>query len=224
MDKIKISIVDDQHLFRKGLAALIDGVDNFELVVEADSGNTLLEKLKSLDALPHVILIDMNMPEMNGIELTGILHMEYPEIKIIILTVHDQERFISKMIQVGASGYLIKNCEIDELVHAINTVQQTGFYLNDLTLKAMANASKYKGDNITNINNIPIEITKREHEVLQMICKQYTNSEIADQLFVSIRTVDGHRNNLLAKIGCKNTAGLVLFAVSNGLYEVFNSE
>jgi DNA-binding NarL/FixJ family response regulator len=220
MDKIRISIVDDQHLFRKGLSALIEGVSNFELVAEADSGKTLLEKLKALNTLPDVVLIDMNMPGMNGIELTGILHSMYPEIKIIILTVHDQERFISKMIQGGASGYLIKNCEIDELVHAINTVQQTGFYLNDLTLKAMANASKYKGDKITNINNIPIEITKREHEILQMICMQCTNNEIADKLFVSVRTVDGHRNNLLAKIGCRNTAGLVLFAISNGLYDI----
>lgn len=220
MDKIKISIVDDQHLFRKGLAALIEGAENFELVAEAESGKILLEQIASLNELPDIALVDMNMPEMNGIELAKILHNTYPSIKIIILTVHDQERFISKMIHEGASGYLIKNCEIDELMHAIYTVQQTGFYINDLTLKAMTNASKYKGDNITNINNIPIEITKREHEVLQMICMQWTNSEIADKLFVSVRTVDGHRNNLLTKTGCRNTAGLVLFAVSNGLFDI----
>jgi DNA-binding NarL/FixJ family response regulator len=220
MNKIRIAIVDDQQLFRKGLATLIEGVENFELVAEAESGKVLLEQFKAFDILPDVALVDMNMPEMNGIELAGILHNEYPAVKIVILTVHDQERFISKMIQGGASGYLIKNCEIDELVQAINTVHQTGFYINDLTLRAMANAAKYKGDNITNINNIPIEITKREHEVLQMICMQWTNSEIADKLFVSVRTVDGHRNNILAKTGCRNTAGLVLFAVSNGLYDI----
>jgi DNA-binding NarL/FixJ family response regulator len=220
MEKIRIGIVDDQHLFRKGLAALIEGITNFELVAEAEGGNVLLEKLASLAVLPDVILVDMNMPEMNGIELATLLHNKYPDIKIIVLTVHDQERFISKMIQCGACGYLVKNAEIDELVDAINTVHETGFYLNDLTLKAMANASKYKSDNITNINNIPVEITKREHEILQMICKQWTNSEIADKLFVSVRTVDGHRNNLLAKTGCRNTAGLVLFAVSNGLYDL----
>jgi DNA-binding NarL/FixJ family response regulator len=212
-------LVDDQHLFRKGLASLITAVEGFELLSEEDSGKGVLERLKLPGYYPDVILVDMNMPEMSGVELSEILHKRYPDIKIIILTVHDQERFISKMIQGGANGYLIKNCEVDELVTAIRTVYRTGFYFNEATLKAIKNASKYKDIHQANINNIPIELTKREVEVLQMICKEHTNAEIGERLFLSARTVEGHRNNLLSKIGCRNTAGLVLFAVTYGIYK-----
>jgi DNA-binding NarL/FixJ family response regulator len=219
MSKIKIMLVDDQHLFRKGLASLIRGVEEFELLSEEESAKAVLERLKLTESLPDVLLVDMNMPEMNGVELTAILHKKYPEIRIIILTVYDQERFINKMVQGGANGYLLKNCEVNELTTAIKTVCRTGFYFNEMTLQAIRNASKYKDAHVTNINNIPIELTKRETEVLQLICQEYTNGEIAEKMFLSPRTVEGHRNNLLAKIGCRNTAGLVLFAVTYGIYK-----
>jgi DNA-binding NarL/FixJ family response regulator len=219
MEKIRLAIADDQLLFRKGLAALIQGAKDILLVAEADNGQQLLEKIREAKIIPNVALIDMNMPVMNGAELNEILRKEYPEMKVLILSVHDQERFISKMIEAGASGYLVKNTEVEELLTAIRKVHETGFYFNQSTLEAMRNAAQYRSRNIRNLSDIPIVLTDREKEILKLICQEYTNSEIGEILSISIRTVEGHRNNLLAKTGCKNTAGLVVFAIR---YEIFN--
>ena len=219
MRKIRLVIADDQLLFRKGLAALIEKEEDLNLLAEADNGQELLDKLRVLPNPPDVALIDMHMPVMNGVELNDILHREYPDTKVIILSVYDQERFISKMIEAGASGYLIKNTEVEELITAVRKVHESGFYFNQASLAAMKNAWQYRSQNIRNLSRIPIDLTDREREVLKLICKEYTNNEMADTLNISVRTVEGHRNNLLAKTGCKNTAGLVVFAIR---YEVFN--
>jgi DNA-binding NarL/FixJ family response regulator len=219
MRKIRLVIADDQVLFRKGLAALIEKEDDLELLVEADNGQDMLDKLRALPSPPDVAIVDMQMPVMNGVELNDILHQEFPDIKVIVLTVFEQERFISKMIDAGASGYIIKNTEVEELLTAVRKVHDAGFYFNQATLAAMKNAWQYRNQNIRNLSRIPIDLTDREREVLRLICKEYTNNEMADTLNISVRTVEGHRNNLLAKTGCKNTAGLVVFAIR---YEVFN--
>ena len=215
---IPIAIVDDQQLFRQGLVALIHDLPGLELVAEAENGRLFLEELKKLPVLPDIALIDMNMPELNGVELNDILHNEFPTVKVIVLTVYDQERFISRMVDAGACGYLLKNCDAEELMAAIQAVYRNGFYLNNATLKAMRNAAQYRTQTFRNINNIPIEISIREQEVLQLICQELTNAEIGEKLFISSRTVEGHRNNLLVKTGCRNTAGLVVFAIRHGLY------
>ena len=133
---------------------------------------------------------------------------------------YDEERLIYRMIEAGACGYLAKNCDKQELITAINTTVKSGFYFNYSTMKAMRSAATYKNLTIRNISNIPIEISEREEEVLQLICKEFTNAEIAEQLFLSTRTVEGHRNNLLMKTGCRNTAGLVVFAIRYHLFKV----
>lgn len=218
MSSINIAIVDDQRLFRDGMKALLQKIDTFNMVASAENGEAFLEVLTTLSVLPDVVLVDMNMPEMNGVQLTDILLHKYPSIKVIILTVYDQPRFISNMIAAGAAGYLVKNCEAEEVVLAINTVYKSGFYFNEGVLKAMHSATKSKGSKINTVNNIPIDLTDRETEVLQLICKELTNAEIAERLSISPRTVDGHRNNLLDKTGSRNTAGLVLFAVNNHIF------
>lgn len=157
---------------------------------------------------------------MNGVELNAELQKRYPSIKVIILSVYNQERFIGKMIEAGACGYLTKNCEIEELVTAINTTHKSGFYFNQQTLQAMRKASQYKATDIKNLSNIAIELTPREKEILDLLCRELTNAEIGEKLFLSPRTVEGHRNNLLAKTGCRNTAGLVIFAIKNGFYSI----
>ncbi len=221
MKKIRVALADDQQLFRHGLAKLIKAVNEFELVLEAENGKHFLEQLQNPDTLiPDIALIDMHMPEMNGVELNDVLQKKYPYIKVIVLSVYDQERFISKMIQAGACGYLTKNCETDELITAIQTTYKTGFYFNNNTLHAMRKASDFKDSDIRSLNNIPTELTSRELEILQFICKELTNAEIASKLYISPRTVEGHRNNLLAKAGCRNTAGLVIFAIKNQLYQI----
>ena len=124
------------------------------------------------------------------------------------------------MIEAGACGYLTKNCEIDELVTAINTTHNNGFYFNQDTLAAMRKTSQYKSGEIRNISNIAIELTAREKEILVLLCRELSNIEIGERLFISPRTVEGHRNNLLQKTGCRNTAGLVIFAIKNNLFQV----
>ncbi len=220
MEEIKVALADDQQLFRHGLAKLIRAVPDFNLVIEAEHGKDFLDQLQRSSFLPDIALVDMHMPEMNGVELNDVLQKKFPYIRVIVLSVYDQERFISKMIQSGACGYLTKNCETEELINAIRTTYKTGFYFNTDTLHAMRRVPGYKDSDIRSLNNIPVELSNRELEVLQLICKELTNAEIAQKLFISPRTVEGHRNNLLAKAGCRNTAGLVIFAIKNELYQI----
>lgn len=220
MEKIRIAIADDQNLFREGLANLLKSNPDFELIIQAENGKVLIEKLIGLDALPDVALIDMNMPEMNGVELNAILHTDFPSVKVIVLSVHGEERYISKMIEAGACSYLIKNCEPKELFDTIINTFSFGFYFNREAMNAMRHAGHNRKVGIKDVNNIPIALTERESVILKLICNELTNTEIADKLFISNRTVDGHRTNLLSKIGCKNTAGLVIFAIKYGIFEV----
>jgi DNA-binding NarL/FixJ family response regulator len=220
MEKIRIAIADDQNLFLEGLVNLLSTNPTFELVAQAENGRILLEKLKIMDELPHIALIDMNMPEMNGVELNNILHRDYPEIKVIVLSVHGEERYISKMIQAGACGYLVKNCETTELFQTIINTHQHGFYFNNDAVNAMRNAVNHRKKGMQTMNNMPVSLSERELVILKMICMELTNAEIAEKLFISNRTVDGHRTNLLGKIGCKNTAGLVIFAIKYGVFDV----
>ena len=220
MSTTSIAIVDDQLLFRQGLAALIQDAKTFTLQMEAESGNELVEKLKQQASLPDILLMDMKLPDISGVELNEIIQKQYSSVKVIVVSMYDEERLIYRMIEAGACGYLAKNCDKQELITAINTTVKSGFYFNYSTMKAMRSAATYKNLTIRNISNIPIEISEREEEVLQLICKEFTNAEIAEQLFLSTRTVEGHRNNLLMKTGCRNTAGLVVFAIRYHLFKV----
>ena len=217
---ILISLIDDQQLFRSGLASLIQSVPGFTLLSEAENGKIFIDQLEASARLPDIALIDMEMPEMNGVELNAALQKKYPSIKVIVLSTYNQERFIAKMIEAGACGYLTKNCEIEELKTAINSTYKNGFYFNQDTLAAMRNISQYKSSDIKNISNIAIELTAREKEVLVLLCNELSNIEIGERLFISPRTVEGHRNNLLSKTGCRNTAGLVIFAIKNNLFHI----
>jgi len=220
MSSIRLALIDDQKLFRQSLAALLAGFSAFELVAEAENGNDFLQQMERAAALPHIVLMDMEMPGMDGMELQELLQKRYPSIKIIVLSVHARERLIARMIEAGSSGYLVKDCDKEELATAIHSVATSGFYINGQVLKALQSAAGQKGKSMRNINNIPIEISVREREVLQLICQEYSNSEMAGRLHISIRTVEGHRNNLLSKTGCRNTAGLVLFAIKYNIYEL----
>lgn len=219
MDKIRVALVEDQRLFRDGMAALVNETEDMQVTAVADNGRHFLDQLPGLEQMPNIALIDMNMPEMNGMELAEILGKQQPDIRVIVLSVHNQERFIVRMIEAGVAGYLAKNCDIEEVRQAIRTAHKTGFYFNEATMMAMRNGYKMKNTQVKSFANIPVELTEREVEVLCLICKEHTNVEIAELLNISPRTVDGHRNNLLAKAGCKNTAGLVLFAVNNNIYD-----
>ncbi len=220
MNPTRIAIVDDQKLFRQSLANLLNGIPGLRLVLEAENGKDCLDKLARVIPLPDIILMDMEMPEIDGMELKELLQRQYPTIRIIVLSVHASERLISRMIEAGSSGYLVKNCDKEELLTAIRSVATSGFYINAQALKAIQVAAARKAMPMRNVSHIPIELSEREKEVLRLICREYSNAEIAKQLFISVRTAEGHRNNLLAKTGCRNTAGLVLFAVKYQIAEL----
>jgi len=170
--------------------------------------------------LPDIAIIDMDMPGMNGIELNTVLHQQYTRIKVIVLSVHVQPLLITQMINAGAAAYLAKNCDKSELITAIETVYKTGFYFNPGVLTALRESANYRAQTQKNISNIPVKLTSREKQVLELICKEYSNAEIGEQLFLSTRTIEGHRNNLINKAGCRNTAGLVLFAIKYSLFQL----
>ena len=213
---IKLGIIDDEGLFRKGMRALISEYENVEVVLEVANGRELLEMLNHVPA-PDVILLDMQMPLMNGVETTKVLQREFPEIGIIILTTHYGKGFVIKMIELGAASYLPKNSEPEEVYKTLMEVDTKGFSYNDHVMGVIRENMQNK---IKKRNLIEVDLSKREKEVLQLICEQYTTSEIGEKLFISPRTVDGHRNNLLGKTGARNTAGLVVFALENRLVEV----
>jgi DNA-binding NarL/FixJ family response regulator len=217
---IKLAIADDEALFRAGMSFILSRVKNFEIIFEAENGSDLIEKLKAAPEKPDVVLMDLKMPLLNGVESTKILLKEYPEIKVIAVTSYDGKSFITNMIDVGASSYLLKNTSPKIVVHTINEVYDKGFYYDERVLKIIhenllsAKSKRIKSDLDNNL------LTKREKEILELICNQYTTNEIADKLFISPRTVEGHRNNLLLKTESKNVAGLVIYGIQKKLIEL----
>lgn len=219
---INVAIADDQMLFRKGMIAIVDGFDGIQITLEADNGRSLLDALVTADLLPNVVLLDLSMPELNGVETTKQIHKLYPAIKIIILSVYGEDRFVTHLMDLGVNAYLFKNVEPLEVERAIRDVVEKDFYFNEAFLTAMKNRMLVRKPRRLLVEALPATLTARETEILDLICKQRTAPEIADQLCLSIRTVDGHRANLLEKTGARNTAGLVIFAIKNGLLNPAN--
>ena len=218
MEKIKVALVEDQRLFRDGLYALLKNTPEFEVIGVADNGMQFLHMLDK-GKVPDVALVDMNMPQLNGFELVEVLVKRFPVIRPVVLSVYNQERFIAKMVEAGVAGYLAKNCDFEEVKTAILSAYNSGFYFNEATIRAMRTINKHKIGPVRSFADIPITLTDRETQILRLICSEHTNAEIGEILNLSPRTVDGHRNNLLSKVGCKNTAGLVLFALKHSIFE-----
>lgn len=217
--KITIAVADDHALFRKGLVGLLEDFGFVEHVYEASNGLELIELLKIADPLPEIVLLDLRMPVMDGVEATEKIKELFPEIKIIILTMQDDESFILHMIEKGINSFLLKNVEPEELERVIKTLQTREFYFNEKLSNMVVKALYSKGKKATSIYYDSL-FTEREIEVLKLICEELTNQEIADKLNVSKRTIDGHRTALFDKSGVKNTAGLVIYAVKNGIYRI----
>ena len=209
-------VVDDHTLFRNGLRILLDGIDGFSVIGEASNGVELLELLPTLH--PDVILLDIEMPRMNGIQSAEEVLKRYPEMKIITLSMYGDEDYYFKMVSLGVKGFILKNSEIKEVVTAIETVVEGGSYFSQELLFTLVSNLKSTPTGVTDENSE--ELSQRESEILLHICRGESNSEIADALFISKRTVDKHRSNILAKTGCKNTANLVVYAIKNNLVEI----
>lgn len=223
-NKISVGLVEDQLLFRQGMKAILSAWDDIHVIFESADGYSVVDTLRNLPEVPQVMLVDLSLPphgdkEFSGKEVTVALLKSFPAIKVIILSAHEDENFIAQLIENGAHGYLIKDCDPDEVHDAIITVHTKGSYINTRTLKAIQHNIGRKAKMRT-ISSSAAQLTKREEEILRLICAQLTTDEIAEKLFLSPKTVNGHRNSLLEKTGAKNVAGLVVYAIKNGIAEV----
>ncbi len=207
---IKISLVDDEVLFLNGMVKLLSQHDRIEICNSYSSSELLIDDWKSNAEKPDIVLVDMKLPGLNGIELTQFIMEHSPEVKVIGLSSHYSRVFIFQMLKLGAAAYLPKNAEVERLVRTIENVHNEGFYFDDIELKTLKNStlgSKEKREFLFH------GLSERELEVLLLICEQYKTQDIADKLFISAKTVEQHRAKLLLKTESKNVVGLVLFAL-----------
>ncbi len=213
MEKIRIIITDDHQLFRNGLKILLDSIPEFEVTGEASNGEEFLKLIKAIQA--DIALMDIKMPELDGIEATRKGLKICPSINIIALSMYDEEEYYYKMVDAGAKGFILKDSDISEVKEAINTVYKGGSYFSQELLYHVIQKIKHREQESKTAN-----LSRREREILIKICEGLSNQEIADTLFISKRTVDKHRANLLGKTNSKNTASLILFAIRNKLIEI----
>jgi DNA-binding NarL/FixJ family response regulator len=216
MEKIRLILVDDHQLVRTGIANLLMGEPGFEIIGEAADANDFFELLKQ--SQPEIAILDIALPGMSGIEITKKLHNDYPGIRILILSMHTSEEFIFNAINSGARGYLPKNTSRKELIEAIYAIHRGEEYfaesISNVILKSYI--KKAKSDSPDAENNESL-LSKREIEVLRLFAEGMTNQEIADKLFISIRTVESHKNHIMARLELKTTVDLVKFAIRNNI-------
>lgn len=213
MEKIKIIIADDHTMFLQGIVSLLENEENITILGKAENGKAVFKIIEN--AIPDIILLDISMPEMDGIEVTKIIKQKYPSIKILIISTHSNIQMIAKLIRMGADGYLLKNAEKQELLHAINTIQKgKTYYCKEVEEKNEDNNSKIKSETLQ-----ITELSNREKEILVLIAQEFTGNEIAEKTFISLNTVNTHRRNLISKLNVKNTAGLVKYAIEYGLLD-----
>lgn len=215
--KIKIALADDELLFRQGLISILGNEDTIEILFDAEDGNDLLSKLKASKIKPDIIVTDLKMPNLNGVEVTKVIRKKYPEIKIIALTSYFTKPFIINMISIGAVAYLAKNSTPSLMIQTIKEVNEKGFFYDGEVLKYVHESMSSTKNKKLTTDFDKTHFTKRELEILKLICKQLTARDIAEKLFISDRTVEGHRNTLLSKTDSKNIAGLVIYALKNKL-------
>ncbi|WP_167619904.1 response regulator transcription factor [Maribellus sediminis] len=220
MDKAKLNIVvtDDHKLFRKGICALLYDFDFTNDVKEAGNGQELLDLIDSSGEVPNLVLLDIQMPVMDGVEATERLKAKYPDLRIIIISMEEDVQLVTHLVDKGIDGYLLKNADPEELELAIRMTMKNEFYFSSSLTGAFMRGSKTVSP-VKDVNNADL-FSERELQVLELICKELTASEIADELSLSARTVEGYKRGLLSKSNTRNVAGLVIYAIKNQLVEV----
>lgn len=215
--KIKILLADDHPIVRNGISASLQSIDQFEIVGEAENGLEAVEM--TTDLRPDVVIVDISMPEMCGISATKAIREKNPKTKVLVLTMHDEEQYMVQMLAAGANGYLAKNSSKDELVSAIHAICSNDVFYSPLIsediIQRYIDALESQQD-----EEDDIPLTNREKEILELISESLTTKEISAKLFISHRTVDTHRTNLMRKLNIRNTAGLVRFAIQKGLVQL----
>ncbi len=217
---IKILLVDDHKVVRDGLKFFLKDIPNFSIIAEVENGKRAIEVLS--DSQVDLVLTDINMPEMDGYQLIENLKADFPTVRIIVMTMVDGAKNIKQVISMGVNGYILKNADQDTVILAINQVMEgKDYFQNEVTQAIIYDITKKKkiASELTPKLSLDTELSKREKEVLKLITREKSNNEIADELFISVRTVETHKTNLLLKTGAKNVAGLVLYAIEHDLIE-----
>jgi DNA-binding NarL/FixJ family response regulator len=216
LEKIKIAIAEDHKIVREGYAALLEQEESIDLVFTAEDGQMTLDFLKSKKI--DILLLDINMPNLNGTETFDILKKEFPDVKVIMLSMYNDNLFISEFYTKGARAYLDKNCSFQTMLDAIFSVHNQGYYFDEKISKVLLNQIIHAQQ----INPIFSEdsLTKKEMEVLLLICQEKSNSEIAEILFKSIRTIEGYKARIATKTNSRNSVGMVIYAIKKGLFQM----
>lgn len=214
MEIIKVAIADDHKIFRKGVILSLKPYTNIQFVLEAENGEELIQGVEA--AMPDIILMDLKMPVKDGIETTKYINKHFPSIRILILTMYEDERFVGHLMDSGANGYLLKSTDPEEIKQGIMDVMRTGFYLNNFVNRVLIKKNYARQKFNPNLNS-EIIISEREKEVLSLVCLEYTAQEIAQKMDISARTVEAIKDRLMERFGVKNSVGLVFFAMKNSL-------
>ncbi|HEY3252124.1 MAG TPA: response regulator transcription factor [Ignavibacteria bacterium] len=216
MKNTKILIVDDHEVVRDGLRNILLSLDNISIAGEAGNGEDAIKMYNTVK--PDLVIMDISMPGMNGIEATRIIKEKDPEAKILILTMHDNQEYLNQIIRSGAKGFILKNTDKEELLEAVRTVASgENFFSKDISKLIIDNYIRSAKETEKNDGFKEVPLTKREIEILKLIASGYSNQEIANILYISYNTVDTHRKNIMHKLSIKNTAGLVRYAIEKGL-------
>jgi DNA-binding NarL/FixJ family response regulator len=215
---IKVLLADDHKIIRDGIKSMLRAEQAIEIIGEASNGRELIDMLTELPA--DLIIMDVNMPEMDGFETTSYIARHHPSVKVLVLSMLDHERYITKMLEAGALGYILKNTGREELTHAIKTVASGNLYIcSEIAINLLKRNHPIPVKYPLTSETSAAKLSKRELEVLQLLAEGLNNAEIADKLFTSKRTVESHRKNLLSKTESKNTAALIKYALSRGIIE-----
>ncbi len=215
MGKIKLFILDDHQMLVDGIKALLHNENDFSIIGEATKASTAIELIKK--NTPDIVLSDINMPEMNGIEFTRLLKKNHPEVKILVLSMFSERSTISEMLDAGASGYILKNTGKSELINALKKIASGGMFFSDEISAEMMKTMSERGQKKEDENKI--YFTEREKEIIQLIAKEYSNAKIGETLFISERTVETHRKNIFRKANTKSAVGLIKFAIEHKLID-----
>ena len=213
--KVNVVLVDDHVLLRKGLSALVDTFENCSVLFEANNGRDFLDKLTA-EMLPDIVLMDINMPEMDGYDTTSWLKNNHPDVKVLALSMYDTENSIIRMFRAGAKGYILKHCDPVELETAINSVISKGFYYTEMVTGRLIHSINVFDEEDSKVKNL-IQLNEREIQFLKLVCSELTYKEIADKMVLSPRTIDGYRDALFEKLNLKTRVGLVMYAIKNGI-------
>ncbi len=216
--KANVVLVDDHNLLRNGLAGLIKSFGEYNILFEADNGKDFIEKLKSKPS-PNAVLMDINMPEMDGFETCLWLKNNHPEIKVLALSMYDNESSVIRMFKAGAKGYILKDCDPSELKTALHALISKGFYYSEMVTGKLIHTINSMDAEDSQVKNV-VQLNEREINFLKLVCTELTYKEIAEKMFLSPRTIDGYRDDLFQKLNAKTRVGLVMYAIRNGVVNI----